>query len=195
MGREQAVNNTNQNPRRAELLRRIDAAEFDATHQPAKVTPANRMSEGTRTAQAINEALRTGAIRQQPAPQPQHRPMTADRYLLRTNPPIPTHPTPLDQPIAASTMPTLRATGSTVVPGNTAPRRVSSSTLREQAMRDVDAISAHYQAAARRMRQPQGEQERAERRATWLVLLSVAGIYLVTFLAVVVITLYSRTQG
>lgn len=184
-----------QNPRRAELLRRIDAVEFAAMQQPAKVAPVKRLSEGTRSAQAIQEGLRTGAIRQQPAPQPQHRPMTADRYLLRTNPPIPTHPTPPDQPIAAPAMPTLRATGSTVVPGNTAPRRVSSSTLSEKAMRDVDAISEHYQAAAWRMRHPQGEQERAEGRATRLVLLSVAGIYLATFLAVVVIALYSRTQG
>ncbi|MCB4365428.1 hypothetical protein KIH07_16920 [Hydrogenophaga taeniospiralis] len=76
-----------QHPRRAELLRRIDAAEFAAMQQPAKVAPVKRLSEGTRSAQAIQEGLRTGAIRQQPAPQPQHRPMTADRYLLRDNAP------------------------------------------------------------------------------------------------------------
>lgn len=44
-------------------------------------TFTQRLSEGARTAQTINEGFRTGAIRQQ------REPMTADRYLLRDNAP------------------------------------------------------------------------------------------------------------
>lgn len=64
---------------RREVLRRIDAAEFAAMQATAEPP----LSEGTRTVHAINEGLRTGAIRLQPDPTATS--MTPDPLRLRTD--------------------------------------------------------------------------------------------------------------
>lgn len=64
---------------RREVLHRIDAAEFAALQATAEPP----LSEGTRSVHAINEGLRTGAIRLQP--EPTATSMTPDPLRLRTD--------------------------------------------------------------------------------------------------------------
>lgn len=64
---------------RREVLRRIDVAEFAAMQAVAEPS----LSEGTRSVHAINEGLRTGAIRLQPEPTASS--MTGDPLRLRSD--------------------------------------------------------------------------------------------------------------